>query len=100
MKRYIYIIIGIIVVALAAIGILLFIKGRQSAGGTGGAALPPVGTQGTGGTGTTGTGGTSGTGSGGTPTTSGGTTGGAAASFGMISVNPVADYFVNAQNMV
>lgn len=112
MKRYIYIIIGIVVVAVLAILVLLYIKDRPSAtGGTTGSltttgSLPSVGTQGstTSGSGTGAGGGAFGTtGSGSSTTGASGTTGSGQAGtqhFGALSNDPVLAYFVSAQNNI
>lgn len=106
MKRYIYIITAIIVVAIIAIAALLYIK-NGSLGGNGSSvvsssttsgSLPIVGTQGS----------ANGAGVSGSPlslapttsSTAGGTTQTSAPVFGVLSDNPVAGYSVNAQNVV
>jgi hypothetical protein len=116
MKRYIYIIIGIIIVAVIAVLILLFIKNRSAATSTTGTlpngtttgSLPVTGTQGTGasnstttqsGAGTTGTTGVGGTGTSGSSTT--GTNGQTVVqNFGVLSNDPILDYFVSPQNTI
>ncbi len=105
MKRYIYIIIGIVVVAALAIAALLYIKDRSAVSGGGTTtttgSLPPVGTQGTTGSGGNGTT-TTGSGSSGT-TGPGGTSASAGTgvqAFGMLSNDPVLDYFVGAGNTI
>jgi hypothetical protein len=112
MKRYIYIIIGIIVLAVVAILVLLFIKNQSTpTSGTTGTTgtLPITGTTGSGtsttssgsgngfgsGTSTTGFGGSSASG---TTGTGGSQTG--ATSFGVLSSDPILDYFVNPQNVI
>jgi hypothetical protein len=105
MKRYIYIIIGIIVAATLVIFVLFYIKNRAASpvittGNTG--TLPAAGSQGgntpvtstNNGTGNTGTGGSSATNIGGTGIQAG------VQSFGVISNDPVLNYFVDAQNNI
>ncbi len=108
MKRYIYIIIGIVVVAAIAVLVLFLIKNNsatntQSSTGTATGSLPAAGTQGTGGAGGQNSATPIGT-LGLTPTTATGTvaTGGQAVvqSFGVLSSQPVLDYFVDAQNTI
>jgi hypothetical protein len=100
MKRYIYIIIGIVVAAIIAIIILFFLKGGSALSGllpasiTG--SLPSVGTQGS-----NGSGGTTGFGS----STTGGTIGsigqsGLVKSFNIVSNGPILDYFVDTQGKI
>jgi hypothetical protein len=105
MKRYLYIIIAIVVVAAVAIGVLLYVKGGSSNGANGttggtsttGGLLPPAGTQGST---------NNNSGGSGSPISlpsNGSSTAGAqgnAMSFGVLSSNPVAAYYVNAQNVV
>jgi hypothetical protein len=110
MKRYIYIIIGIVVAAVVAILVLLFIKSRSSGTTTlpdETGSLPVVGTQ-------TNTSAASGTSAENNPSTilalpsssSSSTPAGSGSgqtsigSFGMLSTDPVLDYFVNAQNQI
>lgn len=107
MKRYIYIIIGIIVLAMLAISVLFYIK--NTSGGNSGSlseasttgSLPAAGTQGGNGTGT-GAGGTTGTlGLSSSPTsTSGGNGQMTVQNFGVLSSDPVFDYFVNTNNNI
>jgi hypothetical protein len=104
MKRYIYIIIGIIVAAVIAILVLLFIKNRSASTVTttvGTGSLPAVGTQTTSSS-------TQGAGSANaTPSTvltlsSNSSTAGQtnAVTFGVLSNSPVLDYFVDPQNNI
>lgn len=103
MKRYLYIIIGIVVAAVLAILIILFIKGRSSSptvttpNGTG--SLPSVTTQ----SNSSGTQNNTAT-SLALPSLSSTTTSGApqpsVGSFGVLSTNPVLDYFANANNVI
>ncbi|HEY5221276.1 MAG TPA: hypothetical protein VIJ29_04010 [Candidatus Paceibacterota bacterium] len=107
MKRYIYIVIGIIVLAIIAIAVLYFIKGTSagsSAGTTGTTttgSLPATGTQGSNGSGTVNPVGTLGlpptTGSSTASTTSAQVT---VQNFGVLSGEPVLDYFVDAHNNI
>jgi len=95
MKRYLYIILGIIVAAIIAIIVLFLLKGSSAvvgllpAGITG--SLPSTGTQGSNGTG--GENGTTGNSS---------STGGPAglASLNIVSDGPTVDYFVDAQGKI
>lgn len=104
MKRYIYITLIIIIIAIIAIGIIFYLKKNPSSSflGLGTGSLPQVGTQGS-------TGGQSGN----TNPTNGSISGGNSASgtmvlgqgsptqtFGIVSDGPVLDYFVNAQNVI
>jgi len=105
MKRYLYIIIGIIVAAGIAILILFLIKNQAAnptitTSGTTSGSLPAVGTQGSNGLGASSAVATLGL----TPTASG--TGATAAgqttvqSFGVLSQSPVLAYFIDAQNNI
>lgn len=109
MKRYLYIIIGIVVAAAIAILVLFLLKNHAAAPSTGttgtnaGGSLPSVGTQGGNGSGTT----TSTVGALGLSPTASGTTTGAGTSgqvtvqnFGVLSSYPVLDYFDNTQNII
>lgn len=109
MKRYIYIIIGIIVAAAIAILILFLIKNNSASstpstvGTTGTSSLPAVGTQGSNGSSTGSTVGTLGL----SPTASGtpGSSNGASGqmtvqNFGVLSSDPVLDYFIDPQNNI
>jgi hypothetical protein len=106
MKRYIYIIIGIVVAAAIAILALFLIKNHSAATpsttlGTTTGSLPGVGTQGGNGSGTP----ASGVGALGlpTPTSSTGSSENGqmtVQNFGVLSSDPVLDYFVNAQNNI
>ncbi len=110
MKRYIYIIIGIVVAAVIIILVLFLIKNRAAGpslvtSGTG--SLPATGAQGSGSSSPAGSGGTACgaspiglspiTGSS-TPTTTSGQM--AVQSFGVLSSNPVIDYFVDSHNTI
>lgn len=111
MKRYIYIIIGIVVLAAIAILILFLIKNNSGApsvslsGGTTSGTLPTTGTQGVGNPGTS-SGLTTGSGVAtlGLPSTTGTSSivsrQMAVLNFGVLSQNPVLDYFVDAQNNI
>jgi hypothetical protein len=110
MKRYIYIIIGIVVVAVIAIVAIFIIKNNSAGTATGGTgtlpgssgSLPSSGTQ-TGSSGGTGTGTTPGGTTGGTTPSSTASTGAPQAtlkSFGVLSSDPILDYFVDAQNNI
>lgn len=108
MRRYIYIIIGIIVAAAIAIFILFLIKHRSAgpslttSSSTTAESLPAVGTQGSNSGGASSTVSTLGL----TPITSGIATtsaiGGQVAvqNFGVLSQSPVLDYFVDSQNNI
>ncbi len=111
MKRYIYITIGIIVAAAIAILILFLIKNHSVSpslgvsGGTTTGLLPITGTQETNSSGTTG--GSNITTLGLSSSTTTGTTGGTAAggqmtvqNFGVLSNDPVLDYFIDPQNNI
>lgn len=106
MKRYIYIIIGIIVAAVVIIALLFFLKGNSSlsgiipAGITG--SLPFVGTQGNGSSSTgAGTTGSSSVTTNGTSTSGGiGTQSGNGQSFGIVFDGPVLDYSANASGTI
>jgi len=101
MKRYLYILIGIIVIAAVAI-LLLFVwrnahSGASTAttnGATG--SLPITGTQSA-----PSSGNTSGTGTAlGTPSSASSTTSESATSFGIVDNDPTINYFVDAQNNI
>jgi hypothetical protein len=111
MKRYIYITIGIIVAAAIAILILFLIKNHSTgssltvSGGTTTGLLPTTGTQGT--TNSSGTAeGSSVTTLGLSSSTATGTLGTVATgqmtvqNFGVLSNDPVLDYFINPQNII
>jgi hypothetical protein len=112
MKRYIYIIIGIVVVAIIAILVLLFIKNQKTGANSTTAgtttttgSLPSVGTQGSNPAGTNGGGGDAGTTTGTGPSTTGtsGSTGSgqtATQNFNALSSDPVLDYFIASQNNI
>ncbi len=110
MKRYIYITIGIIVAAAIAILVLFLIKNHSIgpslsiSGGTTTGLLPTAGTQGTNSSGTTGGANVATLGLS-SSTTEGGA--GTAAigqmtvqNFGVLSSDPVLDYFINPQNII
>lgn len=108
MKRYIYIILGIIVVAIVAIALLFWWKNSQSpattgANGTTGTAgtLPVTGTQ-SNSSSSSGAAAQSEGGDVGTTGTTGGTAGtsnsGSATSFGVVDSDQVLNYFVDANN--
>ena len=105
MKRYIYIIIGIIIAAIIAIIVLFLFRGNSVLTGILPASvtglLPSTGTQG--GNGTGGGGDTAGFGS--STSTSNGTGGiggqtNSLQSFNVVAAGPIADYFVSAQNTI
>lgn len=105
MKRYIYIIIGIIIAAAVAIAILFWIKNNTASptvttSGTTSGSLPAVGTQGNNGgaSSTVATLGLSPTASGTASVSTSSQT--AAQNFGVLSQSPVLDYFVDAHNNI
>jgi hypothetical protein len=110
MKRYLSVIISIIVVAAIAILILFLIKDRSAgttlvtSNATTTGALPVTGTQGTNATGTTNGNPVSALGLSPTPSGTPSVTGAGGQmtlqSFGVLSQSPVLDYFVNAQNTI
>ncbi len=106
MKRYLYIIFIIIVIAAIAIGVIFYLKKNPSSSflGLGTGSLPQVGTQGStggqNGSGTSGGGNSVSSSSSGTSATIVLGQGSPAQTFGIVSDGPVLDYFVNAQNAV
>lgn len=104
MKRYIYIILAIIVIAVIAIAVIFTLKKNPSSlpFGLGNGSLPQVGTQGSS------SGQNNENGSGASNTSSFSNTTGTitlgegtpAQTFGMISDGPALDYFVSAQNII
>ncbi|MGD1002991.1 MAG: hypothetical protein ABR884_00235 [Minisyncoccia bacterium] len=105
MKRYLYIIIGIIVAAAIVILVLFLIKNNAASttittSGTTGGSLPAAGTQGSGGSGVTSsvaTLGLSPIASGTSANTNNQTV---VQNFGVLSQSPALDYFVDAQNNI
>jgi hypothetical protein len=107
MKRYIYIIIGIVVAAAIVIAILFLIKNNgatPSQGNTGSTStngsLPAVGAGGSNGSGTASTVGALGLASITGSSTSGSAGKVAVQNFGVLSSDPVLDYFVDAHNNI
>jgi hypothetical protein len=103
MKRYIYIILGIIVVAAIAIAAIFYFKNQSSSpssffGFELGGSLPQTGTQGGGGQQSSSNNGQNTT----TNTTSSTTMtqGGLVQSFGIVADGPVLDYFIDAKNAI
>ncbi|MDR3582021.1 MAG: hypothetical protein P4L67_01975 [Candidatus Pacebacteria bacterium] len=105
MKRYIYIIIGIIVVAAVAIALIFYFKNGSSSGSLFGfgsiGSLPQTGTQGTG-AGQQGESGQNSSTTGSTNSSSSNTAaqGNLVQTFGIVADGPVLDYFVDAQNTI
>jgi hypothetical protein len=105
MKRYLYIIIGIIVAAAIVILVLFLIKNNAASptitpSGTTGGSLPAVGTQGSNGSGASSSVSALGlapiaSGTSANANVSGQT---AVSNFGVLSQNPVLDYFIDAKN--
>jgi len=111
MRRYIYIIIGIVVVAAIAILVLFVIKNDSTAAPAGTTAsttgsLPTVGSQGGNSSGTPSGGTAAGVGTLGLPTVNGSSTASPTSgtmtvqSFGVLSSDPVLDYFIDPQNNI
>ncbi len=105
MKRYIYIILGIIVIAAIAVAVIFFLKNGSSSsslfgfGSGNSGSLPQTGVQG----GTTGgqQGGTNGSSTAANSTSSNtAPQGGLVQNFGIVADGPVLDYFVDAQNNI
>jgi hypothetical protein len=105
MKRYIYIILGIIVLAAIAIAVIFYLKNPSSSPSLfgfnlGGGSLPQTGTQGTGtGQQSSSTGNQTGNLSNNT-SSSVATSGGLVQSFNVVADGPVLDYFVDAQKNI
>jgi hypothetical protein len=103
MKRYLYIIIGIIVAAAIVILVLFLIKNNAAAptispSGTNSGSLPAVGTQGSNGSGATSSVAALGLSpiASGTSASANGQT--AVSNFGVLSQSPILDYFIDAKN--
>jgi hypothetical protein len=105
MKRYLYIVIGIIVAAAIVILVLFLIKNNAASptittSGTTSGALPVVGTQGSNGSGASSSVATLGLSP--TASTTGASANGQTAvqNFGVLSQSPVLDYFIDPQNNI
>ena len=106
MKRYLYLIIGIVVAAILAILVLLFIRSRSTVPSlttTSTGSLPSVGLNGSMGNSTQGISSQNSPSvvlSLGSSSTSGAGSQGSANSFGILATVPILDYFVNARNVI